>query len=73
MGYYPPIDQNLALLLAIVCTVVGICALLWLVFFTVYGRELPRREKITGTTIRLVIMSVFMGFGAHFWTLVDLF
>ena len=73
MTYTPPVAQTWALFLAIILTIIGIAALIWLIFFVVYGKELSQRDKVLGSVIRLLVMSVFMGFGVHFWLLVDLF
>lgn len=73
MGYTPLINQNFALIFALVFTIIGISAILWLTFFVNHGRELPRKDKITGTTIRLLTMSISLGLAFHFWSLIEIF
>lgn len=73
MGFSPLVDQNVALVLAVIFSIIGLLAFLWLVFFVNHGRELPSRDKLIGTTIRLITMAISLGFAFHFWSLIELF
>lgn len=73
MGYTPLINQNFALIFALIFTIIGISAILWLIFFVNHGRELPRKDKIMGSTVRLLTMSISLGLAYHFWTLIEIF
>jgi len=73
MGYTPLVDQNTALILAVIFSIIGVAAFFWLVFFVQHSRELPPRDKLIGTTVRLITMAISLGIGLHFWTLIELF
>ncbi|MFX1286235.1 MAG: hypothetical protein ACFFB5_21560 [Promethearchaeota archaeon] len=62
-------DNNLYYGLALIFSILGILSTLWLVFFVETSKERTIRERIIGSTIRLVLMSLFLGLALHFWIL----
>ena len=64
-------DANLFYPLALIFSVLGILSTLWLVFFVETSKERTIRERIIGSTIRLVLMSLFLGLALHFWILFE--
>lgn len=64
-------DENLYYPLALVFSVLGILSTLWLAFFVETSKERTIRERIIGSTIRLVLMSLFLGLALHFWILFE--
>ncbi len=64
-------DENLYYPLALIFSVLGILSTLWLVFFVETSKDRTIRERIIGSTIRLVVMSLFLGLAVHFWILFE--
>ncbi|MFX1505544.1 MAG: hypothetical protein ACFFDC_05445 [Promethearchaeota archaeon] len=66
-------DENLYYPLALILSVLGILSTLWLIFFVETSKERTIRERIIGSTIRLVLMSICLGLAIHFWILFEPF
>jgi hypothetical protein len=64
-------DENLYYPLALIFSVLGILSTLWFAFFVETSKERTIRERIIGSTIRLVLMSLFLGLALHFWILFE--
>jgi hypothetical protein len=64
-------DANLYYPLALIFSVLGILSTLWLIFFVETSKERTIRERIIGSTIRLVLMSLCLGLALHFWILFE--
>jgi len=67
----PFVNESLYYPLAIVFSILGIFSALWLIFFVETSRERTIRERIIGSAIRLVLMSVLLGFALHYWILFE--
>lgn len=67
----PIISESLYYPLALIFSLLGILSTLWLVFFVETSRDRTIRERIIGTTIRLFLMSLFLGLALHFWILFE--
>ena len=67
----PFVNESLYYPLAIVFSILGIFSALWLIFFVETSRERTIRERIIGSAIRLVVMSVLLGFALHYWILFE--
>ncbi|MHA2362759.1 MAG: hypothetical protein ACXAC7_02290 [Candidatus Hodarchaeales archaeon] len=72
MAWNPIIPGNFILPLALLCTSIGILAFIWLLFYIEHSRDLSRKDRIIGTLIRLIVMSITLGLGIFFFTRVDL-
>lgn len=72
MAWNPLIPTDFYLPLAFVFTLVGIFAFLWLLFFVETSHDLPRRDRIIGLAIRLIVMAITLGPGVFFITLVNI-
>jgi hypothetical protein len=68
-AWKPAIDADMYYPLALLFSILGISAIIWLIFFVETSKERTIRERIIGTTIRLIVMSIFVGFAIHFWIL----
>jgi hypothetical protein len=68
-AWKPAIGEDLYYPLALLFSILGISAIIWLIFFVETSKERTVRERIIGTTIRLIVMSIFVGFAIHFWVL----
>ncbi|UCG89728.1 MAG: hypothetical protein JSU57_04430 [Candidatus Heimdallarchaeota archaeon] len=64
-------DTNLYYGLALIFSILGILSTLWLVFFVETSKDRTIRERIIGSAIRLVFMSLFLGLALHFWILFE--
>ncbi|MFX0122512.1 MAG: hypothetical protein ACFFAE_02685 [Candidatus Hodarchaeota archaeon] len=64
-------DENLYYPFALIFSALGILSTLWLIFFVETSKERTIRERIIGSTIRLVLMSLFLGLALHFWILFE--
>ncbi|NHJ02112.1 MAG: hypothetical protein EAX86_08200 [Candidatus Heimdallarchaeota archaeon] len=65
----PFVDDNLYYPFALIFSLLGIFSSIWLVFFVETSKERTIRERIIGSAIRLVIMSIFLGLALHYWIL----
>ena len=70
-GWAPFIDQGLYYPLALLFSFGGIFSVFWLIFFVETSEERTIRERIIGTTIRLIVMGILTGFAIHFWILFE--
>ncbi len=70
-GWIPFIDEGLYYPLALIFSFGGIFSVFWLIFFVETSKERTIRERIIGTTIRLIIMAILTGFAIHFWILFE--
>jgi hypothetical protein len=70
-GWKPLIDDNLYYPLAIIFSILGILSTLWLIFFVETSKDRTIQERIIGSTIRLVLMSILLGLALHFWILFE--
>lgn len=70
-GLTPFIDEGLYYPLALLFSVLGISSTIWLIFFVETSKERTIRERIIGTTIRLIVMSICVGLAIHFWILFE--
>jgi len=68
-AWKPTIGEDMYYPLALLFSILGISAIIWLIFFVETSKERTIRERIIGTTIRLIAMSVFVGLAIHFWIL----
>ena len=68
-GWKPAIGEDMYYPLAILFSILGISAIIWLIFFVETSKERTIRERIIGTTIRLIVMSISVGLALHFWIL----
>ncbi len=68
-GWKPAIGEDMYYPLALLFSILGISAIIWLIFFVETSKERTVRERIIGTTIRLIAMSIFVGLAIHFWIL----
>ncbi|MHA2164744.1 MAG: hypothetical protein ACXAC6_18305 [Candidatus Hodarchaeales archaeon] len=68
-AWKPAIGKDMYYPLALLFSILGISAIIWLIFFVETSKERTIRERIIGTTIRLIVMSIFVGFAIHFWIL----
>ena len=64
-------DANMYFYLALIFSGLGILSTLWLIFFVETSKERTIRERIIGSTIRLILMSIFLGLALHFWILFE--
>jgi len=64
-------DANMYFYFALIFSVLGILSTLWLIFFVETSKERTIRERIIGSTIRLILMSIFLGLALHFWILFE--
>jgi hypothetical protein len=69
----PIIEETLYYPLALIFSILGIFSTIWMIFFVETSRERTMRERVIGTTIRLVIMAICVGFAIHFWILFEPF
>jgi hypothetical protein len=67
----PIISESLYYPLALIFSLLGILSTLWLVFFVETSKDRTIRERIIGSTIRLILMSLFLGLALHFWILFE--
>lgn len=67
----PLVDEGLYYPFALIFSVLGIFSTLWLIFFVETSKERTVRERIIGSAIRLIIMSVMVGLAIHFWILFE--
>ena len=67
------VDENMYFPFAVLFSVLGIFSTLWLIFFVETSKDRTIRERIIGSTIRLVFMSVFLGLAIHYWILFEPF
>jgi len=65
----PAIGEDMYYPLALLFSILGISAIIWLIFFVETSKERTVRERIIGTTIRLIVMSIMIGLAIHFWIL----
>jgi hypothetical protein len=68
-AWKPAIGEDMYYPLALLFSILGISAIIWLIFFVETSKERTVRERIIGTTIRLIVMSVCTGLAIHFWIL----
>ena len=68
-AWQPAIGPDLYYPLALLFSILGISAIIWLIFFVETSKERTIRERIFGTTIRLIVMSILVGLAIHFWIL----
>jgi hypothetical protein len=66
-------DENLYYPLALIFSVLGILSTLWLIFFVETSKERTIRERVIGSSIRLILMSICLGLALHFWILFEPF
>ena len=64
-------DPNMYFYFALIFSVLGILSTLWLIFFVETSKERTIRERIIGSAIRLILMSLFLGLALHFWILFE--
>ncbi|MHA1214015.1 MAG: hypothetical protein ACTSR2_12490 [Candidatus Hodarchaeales archaeon] len=70
-AWKPLIGQDMYYPFALIFSILGILSTIWMIFFVETSKDRTIRERIIGTMIRLVIMSVFVGLGIHFWLLFE--
>ncbi len=70
-GFSPFIEEGLYYPLALLFSILGISSTIWLIFFVETSKERTIRERIIGTTIRLIVMSICVGLAIHFWILFE--
>ncbi len=67
----PFVNEGLYYPLALLFSILGIFSAIWLIFFVETSKERTIRERIIGSAIRLVIMSLLLGFALHYWILFE--
>jgi hypothetical protein len=67
----PFVNEDLYYPLALIFSILGISSALWLIFFVETSKERTIRERIIGSAIRLIIMSLLLGFALHYWILFE--
>lgn len=67
----PFVNEDLYYPLALLFSILGIFSALWLIFFVETSKERTIRERIIGSAIRLVVMSLLLGFALHYWILFE--
>ncbi|MFW9780118.1 MAG: hypothetical protein ACFFE8_14805 [Candidatus Heimdallarchaeota archaeon] len=67
----PILDPGLYFPLALVFSILGIFSAIWLIFFVETSQDRTIRERLIGSTIRLVTMSILLGLAIHFWLLFE--
>jgi len=65
------IDDGLYYPFALLFSLLGIFSTIWLIFFVETSKDRTLRERLIGTSIRLVIMAICIGLGIHFWLLFE--
>lgn len=70
-GWVPFIDDGLYYPFALLFSFGGIFSVFWLIFFVETSKERTIRERIIGTTIRLIVMAILTGLAIHFWILFE--
>ncbi len=70
-GWTPFIDEGLYYPFALLFSFGGIFSVFWLIFFVETSKDRTLRERIIGTTIRLIVMCILTGFAIHFWILFE--
>ena len=68
-AWTPLIEPSLYYPLALIFSVLGIFSTLWMIFFVETSKERTIRERLIGTTIRLIVMAICVGIAIHFWIL----
>ncbi len=68
-AWKPAIGEDMYYPLALLFSILGISGIIWLIFFVETSKERTIRERIIGTTIRLIVMSIFVALAVHFWIL----
>ena len=72
MFWAPPIPQDLYFPIGLIFTLIGLFSVAWLIFYIENSRDLPRPDRILGILFRLVILSLFLGFGLFLLSMVEL-
>ena len=72
MFYAAPIPDNLFFPLGVIFGIIGVFCAGWLIFYVENSRELPTRDRVLGIFFRLILMSIFLGFGAFAITRIQL-
>ncbi|OLS19550.1 MAG: hypothetical protein HeimC3_44970 [Candidatus Heimdallarchaeota archaeon LC_3] len=72
MFWAPPIPQDLYFPIGFIFTLIGLFSVAWLLFYLEHSRDLPRPDRTIGILFRLLIMSLFLGFGLFLLSMVDL-
>lgn len=67
----PILDPGLYFPLALMFSILGILSTIWLIFFVETSQDRTIRERLIGSTIRLVAMSILLGLAIHFWLLFE--
>jgi hypothetical protein len=67
----PIIDPGLYFPLALVFSILGVFSTIWLIFFVETSQDRTTRERLIGTSIRLVAMSILLALAIHFWLLFE--
>jgi hypothetical protein len=67
----PIVDPGLYFPLALVFSILGVLSTIWLIFFVETSQDRTIRERLIGSAIRLIAMSVFLGIAIHFWLLFE--
>jgi hypothetical protein len=70
-AWKPFIGEGLYYPLALLFSFLGIFSTGWLIFFVETSKERTIRDRIIGTTIRLIVMGIFVGLAIHFWVLFE--
>ena len=70
-SWHSLIDDGLYYPLALIFSLLGILSTIWLIFFVETSKDRTLRERLIGTSIRLVVMAVCVGLGIHFWLLFE--
>ncbi|WP_455143238.1 hypothetical protein [Candidatus Hodarchaeum mangrovi] len=65
------IDEGLYYPFALLFSLLGISSTIWLIFFVETSKDRTIRERLIGTSIRLVVMAICIGLGIHFWLLFE--
>ena len=65
------VDETTYYPLALIFSALGILSAIWLIFFVETSKDRTIRERIIGTFIRLILMSLLLGIAIHYWILFE--
>ncbi len=65
------VDETTYYPLALIFSALGILSTIWLIFFVETSKDRTIRERIIGSLIRLILMSLFLGIAIHYWILFE--
>ena len=70
-GWNYLIDPGLFGLFAIICSVLGIGALIWLIIWVENSQDMTIQNRLFGGLVRAIIMALLLGWGLFFWIIYE--